>query len=139
MNKSFELCHFPVGMKLAQVLPLSKIKDHLSKENYRPVSILPTIFKIFERSLHDQLSSFTDENFNPFLSVFRKGFDCLRLLEYRRKAQGNQECVAAILMDLSKAFACLPHDLLISKLRTYGLPEGAVKLLRVTSRTGSAG
>ena len=70
MNKSFELCHFPVGMKLAQVLPLSKIKDHLSKENYRPVSILPTISKIFERSLHDQLSPFMDENFNPFLSVF---------------------------------------------------------------------
>ena len=41
----------------------------------------------------------------------------------------NRECVAAILMDLSKAFDCLPHGLLIAKLRAYGLSEEAVELL----------
>lgn len=41
----------------------------------------------------------------------------------------NQNYVAAILMDLSKAFDCLPHNLLIAKLKAYGLSEGAVKLL----------
>ena len=53
----------------------------------------------------------------------------MRLLEDWRKALDNQECVAAILMDLSKAFDCLPIGLLIAKLKAYGLSEGAVKLL----------
>ena len=74
-----------------------------------------------------------DCHFNPFLAAFRKGFGCqstlLRLLEDWRKALDNQECVAAILMDLSKAFDCLPHGLLIAKLRAYGLSKEAVGLL----------
>ena len=41
----------------------------------------------------------------------------------------HHECIAAILMDLSKAFDCLPHGLLIAKLKAYGLSEEAVKLL----------
>ena len=69
----------------------------------------------------------------PFLEAFRKGFGCqstlLRLLEDWRKALDNHECVAANLMDLSKAFDCLSHGLLIAKLRAYGQSEGAVKLL----------
>ena len=105
----------------------------MNKENYRPVSVLPTISKIFERSMHDQISTFMDEYFNPFLAAFRKGFGCqstlLRLLEDWRKAFDNHECVAAILMDLSKAFDCLPHGLLIAKLRAYGLSEEVVELL----------
>ena len=51
------------------------------------------------------------------------------LFEDWRKALDNHECVGAILMDLSNAFDCLPHRLLIAKLKAYGLSEGAVKLL----------
>ena len=83
--------------------------------------------------MHDQLSAYLDSSSNPFLAAFRKGFGCqstlLRLLEDWRKALDNNECVAAILMDLSKAFDCLPHELLVAKLRAYGLSEEAVKLL----------
>ena len=68
--------------------------------------------------MHDQLSEHLNSSFNPFLAAFRKGFGCqstlLRLLEDWRKALDNNECVAAILMDLSKAFDCLPHGLLIA-------------------------
>ena len=53
----------------------------------------------------------------------------MRLLEDWRKALDKNECVAAIMMDLSKAFDWLPHGLLIVKLKAYGLSEGAVKLL----------
>ena len=70
--------------------------------------------------IHNKLvPTFMDEYFNPFLAAFRKGFGCqstlLRLLEDWRKALNNHECVVAILMDLSKAFDCLPHGLLITK------------------------
>ena len=132
-NTTYKSGKFPAGLKQAQVLPLYKKKDPLNKENFRPVSLLPIISKIYERSMHDQLSEHLNSSFNPFLAAFRKGFGCqstlLRLLEDWRKALDNQECVAAILMDLSKAFDCLPHGLLIAKLRANGLSEGAVKLL----------
>ena len=105
VNIAFSKSQFPVGIKVAQVLPLYKKIDPLNKENYRPVSILPTISKNFERSMHDQLSNFMDSHFNPFLAAFRKGLGCqstlLRLLEDWRKALDSRECVAAILMDLS--------------------------------------
>ena len=71
--------------------------------------------------------------FNPFLAAFRKGFGCqttlLRLLEDWQKALDDRKYVAAILMDLSKAFDCLPHDLLTAKLDAYGLSPEAVQLL----------
>ena len=83
--------------------------------------------------MHDQLSEYLDSSFNPFLAAFRKGFGCqstlLRLVEDWCKALDNHDCIAAILMDLSKAFDCLPHGLLIAKLKAYGLSEGTVKLL----------
>ena len=112
INTTYKHEKFPLGLKQAQVVPLFKKKDPLNKENFRPVSLLPIISKIFERSMHDQLSEHLDQSFNPFLAAFRKGFGCqstlLRLLEDWRKALDNHECVAAILMDLSKAFDCLP-------------------------------
>ena len=75
--------------------------------------------------MHNQLSEYFDDIFNPFLAAFRKGFGCqstlLRLLEDWKKALDNHESAAAVLMDLSKAFDCLPHGLLIEKLRAYGM------------------
>ena len=114
-------------------MPLHKKNDSLDKENYRPVSILPIISKIFERAMHNQLSEFFDNIFHPYLAAFRKCFGCqstlLRLLEDWRKALDSNQFAAAILMYLSKAFDCLPHDLLIEKLRAYGLAPDAVSLL----------
>ena len=133
INISFRSTEFPAGLKRAQVIPLFKKKDPLNKENYRPVSILPTLSKVYERVMHDQLTEHFDRIFNPFLAAFRKGFGCqstlLRLLEDWRMALDRHECAAAILMDLSKAFDCLPHRLLVAKLKAYGLSTGAVDLL----------
>ena len=133
INISFRSCEFPAGLKRAQVIPLFKKKDPLNKENYRPVSILPTLSKVYERVMHDQLTEHFDRIFNPFLAAFRKGFGCqstlLRLLEDWRMALDRHGCAAAILMDLSKAFDCLPHRLLVAKLKAYGLSTGAVDLL----------
>ena len=84
--------------------------------------------------MHDQLTEFFNSIFSPFLAAFRRGFGCqttlLRLVEDWKKALDSHKGVAAILMDLSKAFDCLPHDLLLAKFEAYGLSGRAVELLR---------
>ena len=56
VNLSFARGIFPNRLNQAQVIPLYKKKDSLNKENYRPVSILPTTSKIHESVIHEQLS-----------------------------------------------------------------------------------
>ena len=75
-------------------MPLHKRNHPSNKENYGPVSILPIISKVYERTMHYQLSQFFDNIFHPYLAAFRNGFGCqstlLRLLEDGMKALDNQ-------------------------------------------------
>ena len=106
----------------------------LLKGNYRPVSILPTISKNFERAIDEQLVTFFDLHFNLYLSAFRSGYSCqdtlIRIIEDWKNLLDNNQYVTAILMDLSKAFDCLPHNLLLLKLENYGVSENSLKLLQ---------
>jgi retron-type reverse transcriptase len=90
-------------------------------------------WKIFERAVNSQIVEFFDSHFHTFLSAFRKGYGCqtalLKVIEDWKKALDQNKYVAAILMDLSKAFDCLPHDLLILKLKTYGVSPSALNLI----------
>ncbi len=102
--------------------------------NYRPISILPCISKLFENIINEQLGAFMENHFSPLLSAFRKGYSCAsvltRLVEDWKAALDNKEVVGAILIDLSKAFDSMPHNLLLEKLKAYGLSDPAVGLLR---------
>ena len=133
VNRMIQECEFPNPLKYARVTPIYKKKDPLDCQNYRPVSILPTVSKIFERSLEEQLSQYFENLFNPYLSAFRKGYSCqsvlLSICEEWRSALDRGDHVAAILMDLSKAFDCLPPSLIRDKLTAYGLSQKAVNLI----------
>lgn len=134
INKSIDTSIFPDNLKAAQVTPLYKKNNALEKSNYRPVSVLPCISKFYERAIHDQLMEYLEKHFHPLLSAFRPGFGCqtalLKIIEDWKKALDDNKFVAAILMDLSKAFDCLPHDLLLTKLEAYGLSEKSLALLK---------
>ena len=71
-----------------------------------------------------------DSFLSPFLSGFRQGFStqhCLIvMLERWRKALDNNSGAGAILTDLSKAFDCINHELLIAKLKVYGLEHDSL-------------
>ena len=60
VNLSFATSTFPSSLKEAQVLPLFRKKDPLKKENHRPVIVLPTTSKVYERTIHDQLTEHCD-------------------------------------------------------------------------------
>ena len=131
---SLEHSAFPDALKKAQVVPIHKKNSILEKGNYRPVSVLPTISKLFERAINIQLTEHFNSIFNPFLAAFRSGYGCqstlLRIVEDWKKALDANKYVGAILMDLSKAFDCLPYDLLLLKLREYGLSPSAINLVQ---------
>ena len=105
-----------------------------NKTNYRPVNILTVTSKNYVKILSQQLSAYFENIFDKYLYAFRKGkgFETvlLRLLEDWRAALDNNEYVAAVLMDLSKAFDCLTHKILLSKLSAYGLFDEAVLYLK---------
>ena len=80
-----------------------------------------------------QLTEHFNNIFHNYLAAFRKGFGCattlLRLAEDWKKDLDKQQYVGAVLMDLSKAFDCLPQDLILAKLSAYGLSANACDFL----------
>ena len=133
-NDSIEKSDFPQNLKLADIIPVYKKNDPLDKTNYRPVSILPVVSKMFERTMQKQINDFIISFLSPCLGGYRKGFNTqhalLTLAENWRKSLDKTGFGGAILMDLSKAFDTLNHELLIAKLHAYGFQHDALKLLR---------
>ncbi len=120
---------FPDDMKKADLAPLFKKLDDMLKENYRPVSILPVFSKVFEIVIADQLKEYFKNIFNKLLCAYRKRYGCnhvvIKLIEEWKAALDINLFAGTILMDLSKAFDCMPHGLLIAKLKAYGLSDDA--------------
>ena len=73
---------FPHCLKQAEVIPVFKKEENLDKSNYRPVSILSVIFKIYERLMYDQMYKYFDQIFSKFQYGFRKGFSIQNCLLY---------------------------------------------------------
>ena len=123
---------FPDQLSLADVIPLHKKGNTLEKGNYRPISLLPVVSKLFERLIAKQFQPFLNSFLSKYLCGFCRGYSCqyalLNMLLQWQKSLSNSDKVGAILMDLSKAFDCLPHDLLIAKLAAYGVRYDTLKL-----------
>ena len=131
INSSFKSSSFPSCLKMADVTPLHKKGRKDLKENYRSVSILPISSKVFERSMFTQMSSFFDNFLSKQQCGFPKGYgtqQCL-LLEKWKRAVDSGQMFDALLTDLSKAFDCFDHELLIAKLNAYGFSLPALKLV----------
>ena len=105
-NKSLENGKFPNCLKLANTTSVFKPGARTSKNNYRPISILPVFSKIFERLLSRQLLEFFDNILYKFQCGFRKGYEtqhCLLLmLEIRKGATDNNKAFGSSFESFSK-------------------------------------
>ena len=137
LTESFNYCIdnniFPDRLKIADIRPCFKKGTDTEKSNYRPISILPLVSKVFEKVLYDQLNTFLEPKLNKILCGFRKGHSTqhalLRLVNKWQSCLDKKETVGTVLMDLSKAYDCLNHDLLIAKLHAYGISNNALRLI----------
>ena len=125
--------NFPNCLKLACITPLHKKGRKSNKENYRPFSILPTLSKILERILFEQISVYFNKLLSDQQCGFRKGYSTqhclLNLLEKWKNSVDKGKVFGALLTDLSKAFDCLDHELLTAKVNAYGFNLPALRLI----------
>ena len=132
-NDSLLTQSYSQNLKLADIAPVHKKDELTDKGNYRPISMLPALPKMYEKIYHAQISSFMENIFSKYLCGFRKGYStqyCLLImLEIIRKSLDNNKACAALLTDLSKTFDCIRHDLLIAKLHAYGFDDNVLILM----------
>ena len=124
MNDSLKTGAFPDPLKLAEIRPIHKKEDPFDKYNYRSISILPLISKVFEKIMYSQVHSYIQLPLNPLLCTFRKGHGTqhalFQLLQAWQKELDDSGYTGTVLMDLSKAYDCLPRDLVIANSEAYG-------------------
>ena len=118
---------FPDCLKRARVIPLFKAGDSLDKKNYRPISSIGTLAKIFEKLMHSRLMNFL-EKFN-ILSQNQYGFQkntsttdaLLQFMSEAHKSLDRKETLISVFLDFSKAFDTVNHTLLLQKLEHMGI------------------
>ena len=135
INQCIRTGIFPQKLKIAKLVPLYKKDDPHILGNYRPIALLPSISKIFEKILHFQVTEYFESNelFYSGQYGFRSGHSCelaaLELIDRVSDRLVNRKDPFCIFLDLSKAFDILSHDILLDKLKYYGFEDLAVNLI----------
>ena len=136
INTAYKTCIFPDNMKITNIKPIYKENNKERISNYRPISILPVISKIFERACTDQLVKYLEENdlISRSQHAYRKGHSTLTCLVeivnqlYESIDKGHHTAIAKL--DLSKAFDSISHTLLLHKLANLGLSEKSLNYIK---------
>lgn len=132
-NSSLLSSTFPADWKLSHILPINKIPNPSQPSDYRPISLLNMLSKIFEKTVSYQIvNHLTTHNIiDPFQSGFRTGYStetCLiKLIDDIKEAKSKKLITALILFDFTKAFDRINYNILLCKLKKYGFDDQAIK------------
>jgi exonuclease III len=127
INLSFSQGIFPSELKIGNIIPIFKAGDSDSIGNYRPVSLLSTVSKVFERAFYKRLASFmtTQKILYELQFGFREKHSTqmaiIKLLDDIIYSLNRGEYAAGIFLDFSKAFDTVNHNILLKKLDHYGV------------------
>ena len=132
INQSLCTGVFPDHLKIAKVIPLYKKDDSHILDNYRPISLLPCMSKLFEKVAFLQLYEYFNSNHllyksqYGFRSLYSTELACAEMTDRIHKHLDESKIPISVFLDLSKAFDTLDHEILLTKLKYYGLNENAL-------------
>ena len=131
-NQSLLTGIYPSDWKLAKVTPIFKNGSKSDLNNYRPISVIPAVAKIFGKIIYDQLYNYL--NVNDLLTSCQSGFRSLHSTLTALLETSNNWCVNVdkgllnvIYIDLKKAFDTIYHEIILQKLAKYGVDQDALK------------
>lgn len=132
INCSLEINCVPSSWKWALITPIPKKENINNINELRPISILPTLSKVLERYVYLQLKKYIDtinilpERQSGFRSGFSTATTLLDITDDMLQGIDNKQITVTVMLDYSKAFDCIDHELLLAKLKYYGLSLNAL-------------
>ena len=136
INKSFNEGVFPRQLKNARVVPVFKEGSKTEVGNYRPISLLSSLSKIYEKLMHKRILKFLDSNevLNDMQYGFRPGRSCehalLKAQQTLLDSLSKRQVSLLLFIDFSKAFDMVEHSILLKKLEHYGIRGTALQWMR---------
>lgn len=136
INLTFLCGDFPEKLKYSVVKPLFKKGDKLDLNNYRPITLIPIIAKIFEKAMYRRLDNFLNKHniikreqfgFRPRSST---SLACFHLVKEITESIDKKQHVACVFLDMSKAFDFVNHNTLLNKLERLGVRGKAQEWFR---------
>ena len=134
INESIEKGVFPDCLKTATVIPLFKKGNTDDLNNYRPISLLPVMSKVFEKVLNNQLTNiiengFIDDNQFGFRKAHSTEDALIKFADMVQKELAANKHVVSVFVDVSKAFDSCDHGILLTKIKKTGLDANGIKLI----------
>lgn len=144
MTHIFNIClkakKIPAAWKISMTIFIPKEGDPKAAENWRPISLSCTLYKLFTRLIANRLSRWLENNslfchqqkgFRPFDGMLENNF----LLQHRiREAKKNKKELYILLVDIKNAFGSIPHPIMLASLRAIGVEEDLIALIAIYSQ-----
>ena len=128
-NRSLSKGIYPSDWKMAKVLPVTINGEKCDRSNYRPICIISAVAKVFGKIVYNQFYSYLSNN--NLLSNYQSGFRATYRTVISLLQSTNNWCInidkgllnGVVFIDLKKAFDTIDHEILLHKLKSFGLDD----------------